>query len=463
MAGRDDAASAVAAELRARGVSEVLTPADQAFDEARRVWNGCIDRHPLAVARCRTVADVIAVVGTASSHGLPLAVRGGGHSLPGFSTCDGGLVADLAPLDQVEVDPDARVAWAGGGCLWRGYDATTHAHSLASTGGIVSTTGVAGLTLGGGIGWLTRRAGLACDNLIAAEVITASGEVVRASADDDAELLWGLRGGGGNFGVVSRFQFRVHPVDTVTAGMAIFAGDRAGEVARFYRGWAETLSRDFTTMLVHLSGPPEDFLPAELHGAPVIAVVGCHCGRPEAADSELEPLRALNPAADLFGPMPYPAMQSIFDAEVPAGRRYYFKGGFLASLTDGVLDTIATFIAKKPSVTCELDLHHMGGAVCDVGDGDTAFAGRAAAFTYNILAIWDEPIDDDTHRNWARDFADALDQFGTGTTYVNFLSDRADGPKVRAAYGANRYERLTALKRRVDPANLFRLNQNVQP
>ncbi len=442
---------------------QVVTARNPAYEQARRVWNGCIDRRPLAVARCRSAQDVAAVVKVAASSGTQLAVRGGGHSLPGFSACDGGIVADLSPLNAVTVDPENRLAWAGAGCTWAGYDKATHAHGLASTGGLVSTTGVAGLTLGGGIGWLSRKCGLACDNLVSAELVTAAGEVITVSADSDPELLWGLRGGGGNFGVVTRFGFRLHPVHTVTGGMAIFPAARADEITEFYRDWAPTLSRDFTTMLVHASGPPAESVPEELREQPVIAVGGCHTGPARAAADELAPLRGLCPAADLYTTQPYPELQGTFDADLPAGGRYYFKGGFLPSLPNGAHATIKSFMASKPSAWCELDLHHMGGAIADVGADDTAFGGRDAEYTYNIMAIWDDPAADADHRDWARAFAIALAAYGRGAAYVNFLSEQADPEAIRAAYGPARHDRLVSLKRRMDPGNVFHLNQNIRP
>jgi hypothetical protein len=266
-----------------------------------------------------------------------------------------------------------------------------------------------------------------------------------------------------NFGVVTRFTFRLHPVDTVTGGMAIFPAARTDEIAGFYRDWAMTLSLEFTTTLVYLSAPPEDFLPAELHRQPVVAVIGCHCGSPEAAEAELAPLRVLQPVADIFGPVAYPQIQSMLDADVPAGGRYYFKGGFLPSLSDGALATINSYMAAKPSDGCQVHLHHMGGAVGDVGPDDTAFSDRDAAYTYNVIAIWDDPTADEPNRRWARDLTSALSVYGRGTAYVNFLSEQLDDVTLRSAYGAARYDRLSALKRRLDPDNLFRLNHNIRP
>jgi FAD/FMN-containing dehydrogenase len=453
----------LAADLAKRLNGEVLTPSHPDFDGARGVWNGCIDRHPAAVVRCRSTADVAEVVGFTRDLGLPLAVRGGGHSLPGFSTCDDGIVLDLSPMRGVRVDPEARVARGQGGCRWGDYDTATHAHGLASTGGLISTTGIAGLTLGGGIGWLTRRYGLACDNLLSAEVVTASGDVLRASASEHSDLFWGLRGGGGNFGVVTEFEFRVHPVSTVMAGLTIFPRDRGLEVARFYRDYVASLSDDFTTMLVFLTAPSEPFVPAGLRGQLAVAIVGCYCGPTGDADSVLSPVRSLDPAVDLFEPMPYPGFQSMFDADLPAGDRYYFKGGFLLDCSDAVVEVISEFMARRPSLRSEFDLHHMGGAAARVAEDETAFADRTAAFTYNILAIWDNPRDDHANRTWARAFAAELDRSGTGRAYVNFLSDATAEGDIRGAYGDQRYRRLVELKRTFDPTNLFRLNQNVRP
>lgn len=454
---------ALATALSGRVAGEVLAPSHPDFERARTVWNGCIDRRPVAIARCQSAADVAEVVGFTRDRGLPLAVRGGGHSLPGFSTCDGGIVLDLSPMRAVRVNPEARVARAQGGCRWRDYDAATHAHGLASTGGLISTTGIAGLTLGGGIGWLTRRYGLACDNLVRAEVVTASGDVLHASVTEHPDLFWGLRGGGGNFGVVTEFEFRVHPVSTVVAGLAIFSLDRSREVSHFYRDYAASLPDEFTTMLVFLTAPREEFVPSELRGQLAVAIVGCYCGQVDDANTVLAPLRALAPAVDLFEPMPYPDFQAMFDADLPAGDRYYFKGGLLPACSDAIVDVIQDFMARRPSPRSELDLHHMGGAVARVGDGDTAFADRAAAFTYNVLAIWSEPSGGDANRTWARAFAAELDRLGTGRGYVNFLSEVSGEGDLRGTYGDQRYRRLVELKRDFDPTNLFRLNQNVRP
>ncbi|MFR9807159.1 FAD-binding oxidoreductase [Pseudonocardia sp. RS010] len=458
----DRAALATAiAELADRLDGTVVEPPDPEFDTARRVWNGCIDRYPLAVVRCRSVPDVVAAVGLARDYELPLSVRGGGHGLPGFGTNDGGIVVDLSGMREIRVDPAGRLAHIGGGARWGAVDAATAAHGLATPGGLVSTTGVAGLTLGGGIGWLSRRYGLACDNLRAVELVTAGGRVVRADDEHEPDLMWGLRGGGGNFGVATRFSVALHPVAEVTAGLAVFPFERAAEVAAFHRDRVADLSDEFRTLLAFLTAPTADFIPPELRDRPVVALAGCHCGSAARAQEELAPLRALRPAADLFGPMPYAAWQTMFDAKVPAGRRYHFAGGHTAGCPDDMIGTIVDAIRARPSTASEFHLHHMGGAVARVPADGTAYPGRDAEFTFNVVGIWDDPADDAANQVWARDLAAAMAPHGR--TYVNFLTEREDEQRLRDAYGPRRYARLVELKRRYDPANLFRLNQNITP
>lgn len=450
-------------DLALRSNLQVMTASDDAYDEARAVWNGCIDRRPDAIVRCRSAEGVAHAVRVAIERRLPIAVRGGGHSLPGFSTSDGGIVIDLAPMRTVEVDADARVAHAGGGCRWSDYDAATAEHGLASTGGVVSTTGVAGLTLGGGIGWLMNGRGLACDNLIGAQVVTRDGEIIETSDPRHEDLLWGLRGGGGNFGVVTRFDFRLSPIGPVVGGLAFYPIERGEEVVGAYRDMVAGVSDSFTTMLVFGPAPDEELVPPDMRGALSVAVVGCHTGSRPDADAELRPLRKLDPAADLFDSMAYPDMQRLFDAEFPAGGRYYFKGGFLPAMPDGAMDAVMQHMRARPSAASEFDLHHVSGAVHRVGEMDTAFSDRSANYTYNIVARWEDPADDDANRDWARSLAAALEPYGQGHGYVNFLSEKADVGSVEAAYGAERYRRLVDLKRRYDSGNVFRLNQNVVP
>ncbi|MDQ4489551.1 FAD-binding oxidoreductase [Sinomonas sp. ASV486] len=448
------------AGLGNRLAGELVAPGDELYDQYRHVWNGMIDRRPAMIARCRSSDDVVAAVNFARTHGLLLAVRGGGHSFAGFSTCDGGMVLDLSAMRTVQVDPDRRVARAQGGVTWAVYDAATHAHGLASTGGLVSTTGIAGLTLGGGIGWLQRRWGLACDNLLSAEVVTATGEIVRASESENPELFWGLRGGGGNFGVVTEFEFRLHPVADVIGGLMLFAANRAGRVMRAYRDYVSACPDELTTWLSMVTAPAADFVPAPMHGRPALAVLACHCGDPADAEAALLPLRDLQPEVDLIEPMPYPQLQSMLDEDLPPGVRCYLKSGYTAALTDSLIGVIVEHTSAMPSPASTFDFHHMGGAIPRVHDRATAFGDRRSAFCFNIVGVWDQAEDDDANLAWVRSFASALTPFDTGGVYVNFTAEDAS---VQAAYGDEKYGRLKALKQQYDPTNLFKLNQNVIP
>ena len=369
---------------------------------------------------------------------------------------------DLSPMRSVEVDPAGRTAHVQPGATWRDLDAAAAEHRLATTGGLISTTGVAGLTLGGGIGWLMRKFGLSCDNLIAAEVVTADGEVVRASSASEPELLWGLRGGGGNFGIVTRFEFRLHPVDTVVGGLAMFPIERGADVLRTYRGWADGLDDEFTTLAAVSTAPPAPFVPVELVGRKVVAVMGCWCGDPASGEAALEPIRRLGPAVDLFGPMPYPVLQTLGDEGAPAGLRNYFRSGYTSGLADGLIDVVLEHGARMPSPLSQIHLHQLGGAVARVGEDDTAFSNRQAAYAYNLVSTWTDASGDESNIGANSELAAALAPFSTGGVYVNFLGDEG-GERVRAAYGEEKFERLRRLKRRFDPGNLFRINQNIPP
>ena len=444
--------------LRAAVHGRVLVPGDNSYDPARMVWNGTIDRRPAAVVSCAGTGDVVAALRFAQAQGLEVAVRGGGHSLPGFSASDGGVVIDLSRMRGVEVNPDGTAATVGGGCTWGDFDAATHRFGLATPGGLVSTTGVGGLTLGGGIGWLSRKYGLACDNLLGAEVVLATGETVRASFVEDPDLLWGLRGGGGNFGIVTSFTFALHPVQIVTGGLLLFEMARFDEVMGLYSDICGHLSDDFSTMPVALTAPDEDFVPPGLRGRPALAIAGCHCGPLDHAEEDLAPLRALGASADLFGPMPYPELQKMFDADVPAGDRYYFKGGFLDQWNAELAAIVVRHMAAKPSPRDEFDLHQMGGAVDRVPEDGSAFPGRGAAFTYNVIGAWSEASEDDANREWARGFAADLEAAGGRVGYGNFLSDATTSA---ALFNPEVQRRLTDLKRRCDPTNVFHLNHNI--
>ena len=441
---------------------ESLIEGDTGYETARRIWNGAIDRRPAVIARCTTSDEIAAAVRAARESALQIAVRGGGHSTPGLSTCDGGVMIDLSPMRRVSVDAEARVANVEPGTTWHDFDAATHEHGLATTGGLISSTGVAGLTLGGGIGWLQRQYGLACDNLVDADVVTAAGELVHASAEEEPELLWGLRGGGGNFGIVTRFGFRLHPVREVYGGMVMFPIAEGARVLRRYRDWAPEQPETLTTLAAVVMAPPAPFVPETLQGQRAVAIIGCDSGDTEGAARRLAAIRDLNPAVDLFGPMPYPALQSMADPGAPPGRRNHFKSGYLAELSDGLIDTVLDRGARLQSPFSEIHLHQMGGAVARVAEDGTAFSNRRAAYAFNLIATWTDAAEDDTHINGNRDVAAALEPYSTGGVYVNFLGNEGEA-RIRASYGEAKFARLAQLKRAYDPDNVFARNQNIPP
>jgi FAD/FMN-containing dehydrogenase len=441
---------------------ELIRPDHPSYDEARAVWNGAIDRHPAAIVHCAGVADIRQALEFARSQGLPVALRGGKHSLPGFSTCDGGLVIDLSGMKGIRVDPEARTVTAEPGVTWAEFDHETQAFGLAVTGGLISTTGIAGFTLGGGIGWLMRKHGLTCDNLLSADVLTADGELVHASPHENSELFWGLRGGGGNFGVVTSFEYQLHPVGPmILAGPVFYRGDRAEEIARFYREYTRDLPDEATTMLNLATAPPAPFLPEEIHGQRVTVLIGVYAGAVADGERVLAPMRELgNPVADLMGPIPYVAMQSLLDPLYPAGGQNYFKAGYLDELSDGAVDELVAGHASSHPMD-ELHIQHVGGAVAKVADDETAFGNRSASYVLNVLGRSPQPEGFDESVDWARGVYGAVEPYTAGGTYTNFMSVGDD--RVKEAYGAQKYARLQALKDRYDPTNLFRLNQNVKP
>jgi FAD binding domain/Berberine and berberine like len=447
----------------------VVAPPDDTYEAARVVWNGMVGARPLLIAQCRTVDDIVGAVRLSHGSDLPIAVRGGGHSVAGLSTCDGGVVVDLSGMRNVTVDERARVAVVEPGATWADLDAASARHGLATTGGLVSSTGVAGLTLGGGIGWLQRKFGLACDNLVAADVVTAAGDVVHASESERPELLWGLRGGGGNFGIVASFTFALHPVSTVIGGLMAYPIAQGRQVLRTFRDWARDLPDEGSMLAAILYAPPEPFVPADLVGKPVVAILGCWCGDLDAGMTALEPLRSMRPAVDVFGPLPYPALNSMLDGGAPAGLRNYFRGGYVADLTDDVIDVALDHGVRMPSPMSQIHFHQMGGAVGRVPMGATAFSGRDAGYTYNVISTWAEPAEDEQHLRANRELAAALSPLSMGRAYVNFQSDRPsrDGGRgddhVATMYGTDVYDRLARLKREYDPSNVFHLNQNVPP
>jgi FAD/FMN-containing dehydrogenase len=448
--------------LRASVAGEVVAPGDPSYDEARKVWNGMVDRFPAAVVRCASTSDVVAAVSFAREQGLLLAVRGGAHSTPGYSTCDEGLVVDLRPMNRVQVDPEAGIARVQGGAVWAELAAATQEHGLALTGGRVSDTGVGGLSLGSGSGWLERMYGFTCESLISAEVVTADGEVVTASADENAELFWALRGGGGNFGVVTEFQFRLHPVGPIlTAGMLLWPRAQAGEVIRFYREFIAEAPDEVGGGVALITAPPEPFVPAELQGQPAVGVIYCYIGPPADGEEAARPLREFgSPAVDVVQPMPYVALQSMLDGGMPPGVREYFKVDWLRSLPDETIDTVVAQADELPAPFGQLILAPMGGAVSRSGAKDMALSVPDAPWLYFCLSMWMDPAEDQRNTAWARGFAAAMREFGLGTGFPNFI-EPDEGNRLRVSYGDEKYARLVEVKRRWDPENLFRLNQNI--
>jgi FAD/FMN-containing dehydrogenase len=444
---------------------EVLRDGDPGYDDARTGWNGIFhDAKPDLVVRCAGASDVIAAVRFARSAGLELAVKGGGHSIPGFSTIHGGMLIDLGPMDGVRVDPTGKRVVVQGGCTWQDVDAETQEFGLATTGGFVSTTGVAGYTLGGGVGHLMRRCGLAIDNLVGADMVTADGRFVHASATEEPELFWGLRGGGGNFGIVTAFEFQLHSVGPMIYGGPIFyAGEDAETVFQAFADWtASGLPDEITAFYDVMIAPPVPFLPEEVHGKQICAVVFCHSGDHAVGEKLLAQMRlAATPIADLGGPIPYSALNSLLDALLPKGRRYYFRSGYLTGLTPEAISAMIASHATTSMSQCEFHIHDLGGAVARVGADETAFGDRTAPYALNMVCGWDDPADDEANMAWIRDVGTRLDEFCTGGVYSNFLGAEGE-ERTKAAYG-DKLPRLQALKRAWDPDNVFHRNQNIKP
>lgn len=441
-------------DLRTKLAGEVILPDDSAYEEARHVWNAMIDRRPRAIVRCSGIDDVVTSVNFARDNDWLVAVRGGGHNAAGLAVCDDGLVIDLSNMRSVQVDPDKKTARAQGGATWSDFDGETARHGLATTGGAISTTGIGGLTLGGGIGYLMRRYGLACDNLISVEMITASGDVIEASAEENADLFWGVRGGGGNFGIVTNFEYRLHPVETVLGGMLLYPIEKARETLTFYRELTETAPDELTVFGLMMTTPD---------GAQVVAFLVGYCGPPEEGEKVVRPLREFGPPlADQVAPMPYPKLQSMLDEGFAAGLHVYWRSNFLAGIPDDAIDELVQQFSAVTSPLSALMLEPMGGAVARVGSDETAFNHRDAAYNLAIIGRWQDPKDADTHIGWVRAVHEATDRFTTGGVYVNYLGDEGQD-RVRAAYGDAKYTRLVALKDKYDPDNLFRRNQNIQP
>jgi FAD/FMN-containing dehydrogenase len=454
---------AALSSLRAAFRGELIRSGDPTYDERRKIWNGSIDRYPALIIRCAGVADIIAAVKFSRRSDLPVAVRGGGHSFPGHSTCDGGIVIDLSLMKGIRVDPKARTVRAQAGVLLGELDQETQPFGLAVPAGIVTHTGLAGLTLGGGIGWLMRKYGLTVDQLLAVDMITADGEFVKASESENPDLFWGTRGAGGNFGIVTDFEFRLNPVGpTVLAGPIFWPMEESPEILRFYRDWITDVPDELTTVVIHRRMPPLAAIPPEFHGKPVVSVVCCYAGPVEEGEKVIRPMKEFrSPFLDLCVPKLFVAHQSMFDPSFPQGWWYYFRSADLAELTDDVIDIIAERALQMTSPLTAFPIFQLGGAIRRVGEGEMAFNGRTAGHTININATTATAAGFDEEREWARGLWQALRPYHT-SVYVNFLMNEGE-ERIRQAYGAEKYDRLKALKRKYDPDNFFRINQNIPP
>jgi FAD/FMN-containing dehydrogenase len=432
---------------------QVIPPQDSAYDAARRIWNASIDRRPGLIARCAGTADVVHAVKFARANDLLVAVRGGGHNVGGRALCDDGIVIDLSAMKGVFVDARNRTARVQGGATLGDVDRETHLYDLAVPAGVVSKTGIAGLTLGGGVGWLVRKYGLTCDNLLSCEVVTAEGNVLTADHETHADLFWGLRGGGGNFGIVTSFLYRAHPVSTVLGGLLVHARDQAGRVLRHHRDFMASAPEELTAYAGLISTPD---------GTPAVALVVCYCGDLKEGERVLHPLRGFGaPLLDAVQPMPFPAMQKLLDDAFPDGTYNYWKSTFINKLSDDVIDLIIEHANRPHSPLSGVVLELYGGAAGRVGPGDTAFAQRQAQYNVGIMAQWTSPAESEAHIRWTRDLSDALKPHSSGGYLLNFL-DAENPDAIKAAFGGN-YARLAALKAKYDPTNFFSLNQNVKP
>jgi FAD/FMN-containing dehydrogenase len=452
-------------EFAANFRGELIRLGDDGYDDARAVFNSMIDRHPALIARCTGVADVIAAVNFARDNELVVAVRGGGHSVPGYAVCEGGIVIDLSPMKGIWVDPEEQTARAQAGVTWGEFDRETQQFGLATTGGRITHTGIAGLTLGSGSGWLERKYGLTCDNLISAAIVTADGRFLKASASENEDLFWGLRGGGGNFGVVTSFEYQIHPVGPmVLGGMLLHPFSKAGELLRFWRDYMEEAPDELGGAAAIITAPPAPFVPEHMKGKLAAGLIVFYAGSPEEGEEWVRPLKEFGPPeVDLVEPMPYTVVQTLLDSANPPGRNNYWKAEHLDELSDEAIDTIVVHAAKIGSPFTLLVMLPMGGAISDVEEDETAIGGRDAACGVHAISMWENPAESETHIAWAREFMQEMEPFTIPGISLNFTSDQTE-EKVKASFGSEKkYERLVALKNMYDPTNLFRLNQNIKP
>jgi FAD/FMN-containing dehydrogenase len=460
MAAVDDSALA---ELKRSLEGEAILPGDPGYDEACKGYNSMTDRRPGVIARCASSGDVAAAIHLARESGLPVAVRCGGHSVAGLSTCDDGILIDLGGMKSIEVDPDAKLVRAGGGVLAGELDRATQEHGLVTPTGRVTTTGVGGFTLGGGYAWISNKWGLACDNLVSAEVVTADGQIVTASKDENDDLLWGLRGAGGNFGVVTSYEFKLFELGpTVLGGLALWPMSKATEVLRAWRDYVADAPDELSTACVVLTAPPEEFVPEHLQGQPCLGMAGCYIGDPEEGSSVIQPLKDLGPEVDLIEPMPYTDFQAILDDANPPGLRNYWKGVYMTEVSDEAIDTYVEHASPPLAPMSAMVIFQLGGAVERVGDDETAFSHRDIRYLFHPISAWEDPAEDERQIAFTRDFAAAMEPFTADSLYLNFTAERGEDA-VRAGFGDAKYERLVALKDKYDPENLFQLNQNIKP
>ncbi|HEX5105252.1 MAG TPA: FAD-binding oxidoreductase [Pirellulaceae bacterium] len=450
-------------EFKASFQGSVVCQGDADYDETRQIWNAMIDRRPAAIARCTATAHVVQAVQFARQNKVLVSIRGGGHNIAGNAVCDDGLMIDLSPMKQVQVDTAARRATVEPGCILSDFDAAAQAHGLATPLGINSTTGVAGLTLGGGFGWLSRKFGMTIDNLLSAEVVTAEGRVLRASETENADLFWGLRGGGGNFGIVTRFEFQLHPVGpNVLSGLIVFPFQQAKSVISQFARFTLTMPDELNVWLVTRQAPPLPFLPADVHGKEVVVLALCYAGDPEAGKKLIEPLRTFGTiVGEHVGVQPYVAWQQAFDPLLTPGARNYWKSHNFTQLSEGAIDAIIEYAGQLPSPQCEIFVGTIGGQTARVAPEKMAYSSRDANYVMNVHGRWDSAADDARCIAWAREFFAKSQPFASGGAYINFLTqDETD--RVAFAYSTT-YNRLVELKRRYDPTNFFRMNQNIQP
>ncbi len=457
---------AIVEKFKAGLHGQLILPGEADYDEARKVWNGMINKRPKLIVRCVDETDVISAVNFARTQKLLVAVRGGGHNVAGFGTCDDGIVIDLSQMKKIEVDTVKRTARAQPGLTWGEFDKATQAHNLATTGGLVSTTGIAGFTLGGGFGWLVRKYGLTVDNLLSVNMVLANGQRLTASPSENADLFWGVCGGGGNFGIVTSFQYRLHNVGPdIYGGAAFYPVKKARELLKFYREWTPTMPNELSTMIAFITAPPEPFVPKELVGTPMIVLALCYAGPAEDAQLAIQPLRTFTqPEIDIIGMHPYLGLQTMFDASAPKGIHAYWKTENFSNLSDDAINVLVEQTEKMKSLShfAAVHLHHWGGAVKRVDKDATAFAHRDANYVMNIIGLWMEQENADKHIAWTRNFSQAIQPYSMGQKYLNFLGDEG-ADSVKAAYDEKMYGRLVALKNKYDPTNLFRLNQNIEP